>query len=540
MGWWGELSSGGFTHWPVIRSAGDIRRGQTVSLREVRESAPGTIMSEQDERWSCSLPGRSSRMGFNNDVRVRRRWMINAAASLFAGALPAGAQEPLLGTVVCVVGEFDSLPGPDPEPRVVRRDTEVVARVGAGPEGLEEAERDLRAELEPLGQVRCARSEPGHTHVVVVSYMGAVKEDLAVHPESPRFQIFAVGYGASWEAAEDSATTSNERFATYYDGSGYRLVMRETWGAGAAPAESPEDSPGGREGDPGTPAPVASGPLHPGTVFRDCSACPEMVVVPPGRFKMGSPFWEGGRYVDEWPQHEVTIDSAFAVGVYEVTFAEWDACADAGGCWGYRPEDHDQGRGRLPVIEVSWHDAQAYVRWLSRETGVPYRLPTEAEWEYAARARTWTARYWGEGYWGEGESWQCRYANGFDQALAGTDHGRRLLDFGAMDAAYPPRPATCSDDAMFLAPVGSFPANDFGLHDVLGNAWEWTEDCWNASHLDTPADGTARLSGDCSRRVLRGGAWNALPWHLRSAFRTELPAVQRGYDLGFRVARDVR
>ena len=453
-----------------------------------------------------------------------------AAMPLLAGAHPAAAQEGM-GTVVCVASERESLSSPSAESRIVRKDTELAARVGTGLKGLEEAERGLRDELGAAEEVWCARSEAEHSHVVVVSYMGAVREDLTRHPESPRFQIFAVGYGTSWEEAEEDAKTSDERFATYHDGGGYRLVVRETWGVEDAEAAAPADSPADPE-PAGTPG--YSGPLHPGTVFRDCAACPEMVVVPAGSFTMGSPAWEEGRYDDEGPQHEVTIDSAFAVGVYEVTFAEWDACADAGGCWGYRPEDHDQGRGRLPVIEISWFDAQAYVRWLSERTGEPYRLLTEAEWEYVARAGTRTARYWGED-----ESWQCRYGNGFDLALAGTDHGRRLVDFATVEAVHRPRPVPCSDQVMFLAPAGSFPANGFGLHDVLGNAWEWTEDCWSDGHSDAPADGSARLSGDCARRVLRGGAWTALPWNLRSAFRFTLPAVNRGYDLGFRVARTI-
>ena len=372
--------------------------------------------------------------------------------------------------------------------------------------------------------------------------MGVVKEDLARHPESPRFQIFAVGYGGSWEEAEEHATTLNGRFATYYDGGGYRLAVRETWGASADAAadagDTPADEipePGDEAADPESPEPVAhTGPLDPGTVFRDCSECPEMVVVPAGRFTMGSPFFEAGRYSDEEPRHRVTIGTPFAVGVYEVTFAEWDACADAGGCWGYRPEDHGQGRGRLPVIEVSWFDAQAYLRWLSQETGEMYRLLTEAEWEYVARGGARTARYWGED-----ESWQCRYGNGFDLALAGTDHGRRLMDFATTDPLRRPKPSACSDGAMFLAPVGAFPANGFGLHDVLGNVWEWTEDCWNDDYEGAAGDGSARLSGDCSRRVLLGGAWNALPRNLRSAFRFTLPAVNRGYDRGFRVARPI-
>ena len=192
---------------------------------------------------------------------------------------------------------------------------------------------------------------------------------------------------------------------------------------------------------------------RPGRVFRDCAACPEMVVVPAGSFTMGSPASEKGRWDDEGPRHRVTIGYSLAVGVYEVTFAEWDACVRAGACGRYRPDDEGWGRGGRPVINVSWEDAREYVRWLSRETGAPYRLLSEAEWEYVARAGTETARYWGDS-----ESGQCLNANGDDDDV------------------------NCTDGYANTAPVGSFQPNTFGLYDVLGNVWEWTEDCWNRNY----------------------------------------------------------
>ncbi len=232
--------------------------------------------------------------------------------------------------------------------------------------------------------------------------------------------------------------------------------------------------------------------MVPGNVFRDCAACPEMVVVPAGSFMMGSPEGEEGREEWEFPRHRVTIRVPFAVGVYEVTFAEWDACVRAGGCGGYRPEDEGWGRGSRPVINVSWEDAQEYMRWLSRETGEEYRLLTEAEWEYVARAGTRTA--W---YWGRSESGQCRYANGADAALL---------------REYQDRPAaSCSDGYVRAAPVGRFEPNAFGLYDVLGNVWEWTQDCSSLGYHSAPSDGSARLSRDCSVRVRRGGDWISGP-----------------------------
>ena len=240
-----------------------------------------------------------------------------------------------------------------------------------------------------------------------------------------------------------------------------------------------------------------------GHEFRDCPECPEMVVVPPGSFEMGSPSSDGGSV--EHPVHEVTIARPFAVGVYEVTFGEWDACVSGGGCGGYRPSDEGWGRGNRPVIYVSWEDAKAYVEWLSRKTGVAYRLLSESEWEYVARAGTRTEYWWGD------------------------DIGRNR--------------ANCSDcgsrwDGEQTAPVGSFPANPFGLHDVHGNVDEWVEDCANDSYNGAPTDGSAWVSGDCGHRVLRGGSWYSFDMFLRTAGRGRDVTDSREYNgHGFRVAR---
>ena len=260
--------------------------------------------------------------------------------------------------------------------------------------------------------------------------------------------------------------------------------------------------------------------LEPGRVFRDCPECPEMVVIPAGSFMMGSPRDELGRNKYEGPRHRVTLPKPFAVGKYEVTFAEWDACVADGDCGGHRPGDHGWGRGRRPVINVGWHAAQAYVNWLSKKTGKRYRLPSEAEWEYAARGGTRASRYWGDDAFGFA---QCAYANGADGTLKA-----RNSKIGEV--------APCRDGFVQTAPVGSFSANPFGLHDVLGNVMEWVEDCWNERYVGAPADGSARRSGDCSRRVVRGGSWVLKPWHLRSAFRF-WSAAGRNTTIGFRVAR---
>ena len=244
--------------------------------------------------------------------------------------------------------------------------------------------------------------------------------------------------------------------------------------------------------------------LRPGRTFRDCAACPVMAVLPAGSFTMGSPSHERGRYDSEGPQRRVTIERPFAVGQYEVTFAEWDACASAGGC-SHRPSDEGWGRGRRPVMNVSWNDAKEYVRWLSRRTGKRYRLLSEAEWEYAARAGTRTRYHWGDS----------------------VGHNRAACD--ACGSRW-------DDDR--TAPVGSFGANRFGLHDVHGNVSEWVEDCWHDSYRGAPSNGRAwTFGGNCGRRVGRGGSWSNVPRHLRAAVRGRDSAGVRDVNNGFRVAR---
>ena len=247
-----------------------------------------------------------------------------------------------------------------------------------------------------------------------------------------------------------------------------------------------------------------------GDSFRDCPECPEMVVVPAGSYRMGSPSHEAGHH-NEGPVHRVTIAAPFAVGKYAVTFAEWDACEEAGGCGGYIPEDFGWGRDQRPVINVNWDDAQRYVQWLSKKTKKRYRLLSESEWEYAARAGTQTAYSWGDdrdfdtdGQWGGGRAHCLGYRSQWDGQTA---------------------------------PVGSFPANRWGLHDMHGNVDEWVQDCWNESYAGAPRNGTSWLSGDCSQRVLRGGSWSFRPSFLRAAYRLGGTAGGRVNIVGFRVAR---
>jgi formylglycine-generating enzyme required for sulfatase activity len=226
-----------------------------------------------------------------------------------------------------------------------------------------------------------------------------------------------------------------------------------------------------------------------------------MVVVPAGSFLMGSRLSE-----DEGPPHEVAITNAFAVSKFELTFDEWDTCVEYGDC--DRSSDVGWGRGSRPVINVSWEDAQAYVKWLSRITGKGYRLLSEAEYEYAARAGTETKYPWGD---------EIRR------------NGQVMANCNGCGSYW---------DNKQTAPVGSFPPNAFGLYDVVGNVSVWTEDCYEVSYAGAPADGSAWISRrNCTRRIVRGGSWGDVPNNIRSATRNWSAAPSRSFDLGFRVAR---
>jgi formylglycine-generating enzyme required for sulfatase activity len=250
--------------------------------------------------------------------------------------------------------------------------------------------------------------------------------------------------------------------------------------------------------------------IKPKDIFKECPECPEMIVVPPGEFLMGSPEDETYRTAVEGPQHTVTISKALAVGRYEVTFAEWDACVDDGACRN-RPRDSGWGRGRRPVINVSWDDAtNDYLPWLSRKTGQAYRLLTEAEWEYAARGGTRTA-------FSTGAAITTDQAN-FD----GTNTYR-----GSPKGPYRQR----------TLEVGTFPGNAYGLHDMHGNVWEWVQDCFIDQYETASSTGAATAERPGCSRVMRGGSWIDAPRVLRSAYRGHVPSGTRFIYRGFRVAR---
>lgn len=275
-----------------------------------------------------------------------------------------------------------------------------------------------------------------------------------------------------------------------------------------------------------------------GTVFKDCADCPDMVVVPPGSFTMG---FDGGleaRY--EGPVREVTIDYAFALGRTEVTQAEYAEFVDATGhvsgkdcaIWNGETFYHtpgtdwrNPGYGRPPapnepVACVTWYDVKAYTEWFAEKTGQPYRLPTEAEWEYAARAGT-TGTY----TWGDDPNGGCEVANHYD--ISGIDESR------------PYENVDCDDGFAGVAPVGSLQPNAFGLHDMTGNVWEWVEDCYVMPIPLEPTDGSAVIVDDCDRRSVKGGAWSSSVFWQRPTFRGRDPMDRISHIFGFRLARDL-
>jgi formylglycine-generating enzyme required for sulfatase activity len=250
---------------------------------------------------------------------------------------------------------------------------------------------------------------------------------------------------------------------------------------------------------PAAPTLAAPPPAASAQVIRDCAVCPELVLIPAGSATMGST----EVFAFEAPVHEVAISKPFYIGRREVTFDEWDACLNEGGCQ-YRPADRGQGRGLRPASDLDWNDAKAYVAWLSRKTGKVYRLPTEAEWEYAARAGTKTAYYWGSAI--EKDRANC---------------------------------AGCNTSPLNkTVATGTFPPNAFGLLDMAGNAAEWVEDCWADNYKAAPNDGSAYAKPECRERVLRGGSFNNDQRFVRTAARFKYEYDVRYYTNGFRVVRE--
>ena len=364
-----------------------------------------------------------------------------------------------------------------------------------------------RLSLSRRGQPFTIAAEPAQARIRLVDHAEAYRPGMPLPPGSYRVEASAEGYETATEMVVHGAEPTVRRIA-----------LRK------------------------------AGPQA-GEKFRDCPECPVMVVLPAGSYRMGSPSWEQGRYDNEGPIHEVTFAAPFALGVYEVTVAEFgrfvdetgyrtDAERDAkSGCatvefltrnkWKYtawrswRDLEYEIEGGQ-PVVCVSWNDAKEYAAWLSENTGMPYRLPSESEWEYAARSGSET-KY----HFGNDETQLCAYGNVADETPLPNGYTWT-------------KKAACSDGAVYPTRAGTYRPNAFGLYDMHGNVWEWTEDCWNDSYAGALSDGSAWLTGNCTVRVLRGGSWNIDPSYLRAAYRfgnTMVDSGSRDLSVGFRVAR---
>ncbi len=259
-------------------------------------------------------------------------------------------------------------------------------------------------------------------------------------------------------------------------------------------------------------------------VLRDCPACPEMVVIPAGEFMMGSEFAESG-HPDEKPRHKVVIAKAFALSRTEVTFDQWAACVAEGKC--REPSDDDLGRGDRPVINVTWQEARDFAAWLSAKTGQRYRLPTEAEWEYAARGGTATPWFWGTAESSFGSHLACEYANTHDET------GKEAHPMYVW-SNHP-----CADGFPETAPTGRFKPNAFGLHDMLGNVREWVLDCHKPGYEGAPTDGSAVDAEACEKRIVRGGAWIDGASTTRAAYRHPEKPDSATYQIGVRLLREM-
>lgn len=294
-------------------------------------------------------------------------------------------------------------------------------------------------------------------------------------------------------------------------------------------------------------APAAAQQPALGETFRDCADCPQMTVVPAGTFQMGAPDGEPGRFANEGPVHTVTIPRPFAIGTFNVTVEEYRAFVEATGhntsdqCRILQSRDLVTTAGpnwrnpnfwqtdSHPVVCLRWDDVQAYIGWLNQRTGsAVYRLPSEAEWEYAARAGSTTAFHWGD------EMTRDRANYGLDALEFETDAD------GVRSPYFEPR-ADGADHWEYTSPVDAFPPNPFGLHDMAGNVWQLTQDCWHPDYNGAPQDGSAWISEECPARVARGGSWLKPPIGERSAKRgiVEADDLAGNHEFGFRVAREL-
>jgi formylglycine-generating enzyme required for sulfatase activity len=364
---------------------------------------------------------------------------------------------------------------------------------------------------------------------------------LACPPELSRREFRALCHALQFERAK--RTPSARQFLLEFSGAGSKV----SWPVAAGIAVSMTALIAAavffaqRLGNQKTQAPpaapaVSTAPLAPapGEVFRDCPTCPLMKVLATGDFQQGTPAGTDA-LAFEMPQHKVTIAHAFAAGVYDVTVGEYsefvaatgvgaNGCATYDGAWRVNPSVTwknaiESQTPSHPVSCVSWHDAKDYAAWLSHTTHQTYRLPSASEWEYAARAGSAAQVPWTT------PAEACSYANVADQTAARHYQGWKVLP--------------CADQFVQSAPVGSFKENAFGLYDMLGNVFQWTEDCWTDDYQGAPIDGSAQSAGDCTQHELRGGSWFTQPDYVRTSYRNRFDANYRSTSIGFRLIREI-
>jgi formylglycine-generating enzyme required for sulfatase activity len=406
------------------------------------------------------------------------------------------------------------------------------------PAGKRSADKGLARMDAPKGSFLAYSTAPGATAVDGKGSNSPYSEALAKAIESDRVpleQLFRnVRVNVMNETGEeqvpwDASSLTGEFYFKRPDGS---APTQQTAALAPAPAAQPAAQSGSTSR---TPDPAAA----PGKIFKDCPNCPDLVSIPAGKFRMGSDADADMDRAEERPAHEVAIAKPFALMTKEVTRDQFAAfaketgreidtgchAADGGdGKWRDQGTFLDPGieqQGSHPVVCISETDAADYADWLSQKTGRQYRLPSEAEWEYAARAGKKTAWPWGNDVGKNG----CKSVNAMDAS------GHRQYPIN--------EPMQCDDGFVTTAPAGSFPANAWGLYDMLGNVWELVSDCWHDTYDGAPNDGSSWDSGSCSGHVMRGGAWLENPWDTRFATRWQNESGGKDTATGFRLARDL-
>ena len=407
----------------------------------------------------------------------------------------------------------------------------------ASPEMLEKAEPDPRDDIYALACIAhelLTGRHPFDRRVANEARDSGAK--LARHSPLSAAQYKALAHGLEFERAKRTPTAAQflEEFRAR---SPARRAILAASAAAAALVALGVGYYVTRSGVPQWLAPHRASPA-PGTEFRDCPTCPRMRALPPGRFSQGAAPDAADAQPFERPKHPVVIGYAFGIGAYEVTVGEYGefaaatarqgaGCAAYDGAW---KESADLSWDNVgfpqtaahPVACVSWRDARDYAAWLSQKTGQKYRLPSESEWEYAARAGADAARPWD----GDAGTAACGSANVADQSAAQRFPGWQ---------AFP-----CSDGYVYTAPVGSFQPNGFGLYDMLGNVSEWVQDCWHDDYAGAPADGSAWSGTDCAERGLRGGSWFTAPSVVSLSARNRFADTYRSNSVGFRLVREIK